>query len=140
MKKTYTECPSEYLTLAALAKAAQESAYAPYSNFKVGSAVEDIHGNYWSGCNIENSSYSLSLCAERVAVAKMVYEVGPRQFSLALIADSEEPSFPCGSCLQFLSEFGCLEVMAINKSMTLFEVINFDELLPHPFSAKNLKP
>lgn len=86
------------------ARKARELAYAPYSNFKVGAALR-AGGHLYSGANIENASYSLTVCAERVAVLKAVSE-GVRDFEeLVVMAEGEEPRPPCGACLQVLSEW-----------------------------------
>jgi len=97
------------------AKQARESAYTPYSNFPVGAALLTESGEVYTGCNIENSAYSVTNCAERTAVFKAVSE-GHRQFKkLAVVADTEGPVSPCGSCRQVLNEFGAdIEVIMAN--------------------------
>lgn len=82
---------------------ARENAYAPYSGYKVGAAVEDEQGRVWCGCNVENVSYGATICAERSAILKMVSEGGRSVRRLALI--TEDAGTPCGMCLQVILEF-----------------------------------
>jgi len=89
-------------SLQAAALAARENAHAPYSNFRVGAALEDATGGVHTGCNIENATYGLTLCAERVAVFKAISE-GVREFRrIAVAADTETLTPPCGACRQIL--------------------------------------
>ena len=91
--------------LLAAAQAARDNAYAPYSKFKVGAAVETVDGEIFTGCNIENASYGLTCCAERNAVFAAVCS-GVRRFkTLCVVADTDEPVAPCGACRQVLAEF-----------------------------------
>src|SRR5271156_4419429 len=84
-----------------IARAAREHAHAPYSNFRVGAAVRTKSGKIYSGCNIENATYGLTLCAERVAVFKAISE-GEREFeAIAVVCDTERPTPPCGPCELF---------------------------------------
>ena len=94
-------------TLFNLAKEAQKSAYAPYSNFSVGAAVLTKSGEVFQGANVENSSYGATICAERVALSRTVFE-GHRDIEAIAIAASDEsaPTYPCGICRQFIFEFG----------------------------------
>jgi cytidine deaminase len=124
--------------LLAAALAARQHAHAPYSHFLVGAALEDADGRIHTGCNIENATYGLTLCAERVAVFKAMSE-GVREFRrIAVAADTETLTPPCGACRQILWEFcGDIEVMLVNprgKSETL----RMKDLFPRAFDASFL--
>jgi cytidine deaminase len=119
------------------AKAVLNNAYAPYSKFKVAAAVRTKSGRVYTGVNIENASYGLTICAERVAVFKAVSE-GDRDIeAVAVYTDTEEPTPPCGACRQVIAEFNpdALIVMASRKKTV---VARLSELLPHAFTRKNL--
>lgn len=115
------------------ALSAREKAYVPYSNYPVGAALLTAAGNVFLGCNVENVSYGLTICAERAAVVQAV-AAGEKEFAaIAVAGDLQKPSFPCGACLQVLAEF--------NKAMTVYTVTdekiiekNLAELLPHMFT------
>jgi cytidine deaminase len=92
--------------LVALALAAREHAYAPYSRFKVGAALVTASGRVFTGCNVENASYSHTCCAERTAVFKAVSEGEREIVGIAIVTDTLPPASPCGSCRQVLHEFG----------------------------------
>ncbi len=107
---------------------AREMAYAPYSNFKVGAALLSPDGRIFIGCNVENISYGLTICAERVAIGSAVAE-GVRKFlAVAVVADTEVPISPCGACRQVLAEFGIPRVLLANR----FKCLEFtmEDLLP----------
>jgi cytidine deaminase len=124
--------------LHAAALAARENAHAPYSKFRVGAALEDTSGRVHTGCNVENATYGLTLCAERVAVFKAISE-GARKFRrIAVAADTATLTPPCGACRQILWEFcGDIEIVMVNlhgKS----EVLRLKELFPRAFDASFL--
>lgn len=117
---------------------ARENAHAPFSRFQVGAALEDAAGRIHTGCNIENATYGLTLCAERVAVFKAISE-GARQFRrLAVAADTDVLTPPCGACRQILWEFcGDVEVTLVNPRGKT-EVYRLKDLFPRPFDASYL--
>jgi cytidine deaminase len=120
------------------ALAARENAHAPFSKFKVGAAIEDETGRIFTGCNVENATYGLTICAERVAVFKAISE-GAREFrKIAVAADTDVLTPPCGACRQILWEFcGDAELTLINlKGKT--EVLRMKDLFPRPFDASFL--
>ena len=112
---------------------AKEKAYAPYSNFKVGAALLCEDGIVYKGCNIENSSYPVTICAERVAVGNAIAD-GNRKFKAIVITGGDDYCYPCGMCRQTLAEFADGEfriVLAKNESET--KVYKLSELLPESF-------
>jgi cytidine deaminase len=119
--------------LIAAAKAAQKNAHAPYSKFRVGAALLTKSGKVYTGVNVENASYGLTNCAERVAVGKAVSE-GHRTFqAIAVVAPSDGLS-PCGACRQVLAEFGEMVVICADSRNTRRVHIHLlSELLPHAF-------
>ncbi len=122
-----------------VARVASLKAYAPYSDFRVGAAVltgsDDVH----AGCNVENASYGLAICAERNAVARMVAaDANDRKIRLvAVVSPDAAPCFPCGACRQVLYEFGCEEVVVLGASGE-HERYPFSEILPHAFGPDDL--
>ena len=128
--------PPDALIAAALA--ARENAFAPYSKFRVGAAIEDTAGRIHTGCNVENATYGLTVCAERVAVFKAVSE-GVRKFRrVAIAADTDSLTPPCGACRQILWEFcGDIEIVLVNPRGKL-ETWRLKELYPKPFDASYL--
>src|SRR6516165_9342142 len=118
--------------LLAAARAARLNAHATFSNFRVGAALETADGQIITGCNVENATYGLTICAERVAVFKAISE-GHRSFvRVAVVADTADPTPPCGACRQILWEFGGdLEVILGN--LTEIKAVHaLRNLLPHP--------
>jgi cytidine deaminase len=117
---------------------ARENAHAPFSKFKVGAALEDDEGRIHTGCNVENATYGLTLCAERVAVFKAISE-GARKFRrIAVAADSDKLTPPCGACRQILWEFcGDIEVILANPRGKT-EMLRLRDLFPRPFDASFL--
>src|SRR5262245_34501905 len=126
--------------LLAAARMVRENAFAPFSGFKVGAALETADGQVITGCNVENATYGLTVCAERVAVFKAISE-GYRQFArVAVVADTEAPTPPCGACRQILWEFGGdLEVILGNLKEEKARY-RLKDLLPLPFDARLLTP
>ncbi len=120
------------------ARAAAARAYCPYSRFHVGAAVLTDRGEIFSGCNVENASYGLTMCAERVALFKALSD-GHREFSLvAVVADTADPTPPCGPCRQLLWEF-CGDVPVILANLEGIKARHqMRELLPHPFDGRLL--
>jgi cytidine deaminase len=121
------------------ALAARNNAHAPFSKFKVGAAIEDENGRIFTGCNVENATYGLTLCAERVAVFKAISE-GARKFQrIAVAADTDVLTPPCGACRQILWEFcGNAELTLVNlRGKT--ETFRLKDLFPRPFDASFLE-
>ncbi|MFV1994011.1 MAG: cytidine deaminase [Verrucomicrobiales bacterium] len=115
--------------LIAAATAAREKAYAPYSGFKVGAAVVTASGEMFRGCNVENLSYGLANCAERVAIGSAV-AAGEREFAgLVVVADTREPVSPCGACRQVMVEFGDFPLVLATLKGVRFET-TVGEMLP----------
>ena len=121
------------------AKRAMQNAYAPYSGFKVGAALLDRNGNIHTGCNVENASYGLTICAERAAVAKAVSENVQEFAAIAIFADSDQVISPCGACRQVLAEFNPeMKVIMANLEGATKET-TLTELLPDPFRSERLQ-
>ena len=121
------------------ARQVRENAYAPYSNFQVGAAVEADNGDIYVGCNVESASYGLTVCAERVAIWKGISR-GEKHFKrIAVVVDTEELTPPCGVCRQIIWEF-CGDVPVILSNLHgRTETISSGELLPRAFDSKFLK-
>jgi cytidine deaminase len=121
------------------ARAARLHAHAPFSRFLVGAALLGADGRVFTGCNVENATYGLTVCAERVAVFKAVSE-GCRCFTrIAVVADTNDATPPCGACRQILWEFGGdLEVILANLT-GVKAVYRMRDLLPYPFDARLLE-
>jgi cytidine deaminase len=124
--------------LAQAALSARENAHAPFSKFKVGAALEDVDGRVHTGCNVENATYGLTVCAERVAVFKAISE-GARKFRrIAVAADTDQLTPPCGACRQILWEFcGDIELVLVNPRGAS-ETFRLASLFPRPFDASFL--
>ncbi len=116
-----------------MAKKASENAYAPYSRFSVGAALECEDGTVFTGCNVENAALGSTMCAERVAIYKAVSE-GNRQFSrIAIYGDSGEYCMPCGACRQVMSEFSRTMEVLCARNTGGYVSYKINELLPHSF-------
>ncbi len=129
--------PGMFKKLKEKAKKASENAYAPYSKFKVGAAILGLSGKIYTGSNIENSSYGLTVCAERVALFKGVSE-GEKKF-IALAVYTEKIAYPCGACLQVLSEFADKDMKILLFSSKEEKIFSLLELYPNPFKLKRIK-
>lgn len=125
--------------LLAAARRARQHAYAPYSHFAVGAAVETEEGAVVSGCNVENASFGLAICAERVAITRAIAE-GHRAFRAIAIAGPEGvETVPCGTCRQFIAEFDTdMPVTYTSSGGPVHTTLG--ALLPFPFTAESLTP
>lgn len=124
-----------------LARQAREKAYVPYSGFPVGAALVAEDGTVFTGCNIENASYGLALCAERTAIFKMASEGHHAVSAIAVIADTEGPVSPCGACRQVMAEFAGNGVRVILTNLRGdVQVTTVGDLLPGAFRPGDLPP
>jgi cytidine deaminase len=125
-------------SLIAAARAAQARAYAPYSKFRVGAALQAVDGSIFSGCNVENASFGLTICAERAAICAAV-TAGAKRFRRAVVvSDVDPPAAPCGACRQVLAEFGLdlpIEGVGTHRTVTW----QLSELLPVAFGPEQLR-
>jgi cytidine deaminase len=126
-----------YGNLIAKAMEAREKAHAPYSHFTVGAALLAKSGRVYTGCNVENASYGLSICAERAAVFKAVSE-GERDFE-AIAVVTEKGVTPCGACRQVLMEFGEDIQVIVADEAGGYQVFGLPELLPEAFTPEHLE-
>jgi cytidine deaminase len=111
----------------------RENAHAPYSKFRVGAALEDEHGRIHTGCNVENATYGLTMCAERTAIFKAISEGARRFRRMAVVADTDVLTPPCGACRQLIWEFcGDVEVVLSNLRGET-RTMRMKELFPSPF-------
>ncbi len=123
----------------AAARHARKGSYSPYSGVKIGAAVIVPGGKVYTGCNVENASYGLSLCAERVAILKAVSEGARRVLALAVAGDSAEYTLPCGACLQVMAEFGPDSPVYRRGEDGFSEDTDLRSLLPAPFYPGGLR-
>lgn len=114
------------------------NAYVPYSGFKVGAAVQTFDGRIFTGCNVENSSYGLSNCAERTAIFSAIAAGATELSSLLVVADSPRPVAPCGACRQIMVEFGISTIHMANTQGEL-KTVNIQDLLPYAFSQNDME-
>ena len=122
------------------AQEAREHSYAPYSRYRVGAALLTADGQIYQGCNIENAGFTPTVCAERTAFFKAVYD-GHKAFrAIAVIATGEEMGFPCGVCRQVMAEFCDRDfiIVTANRDRTKVDVSDFETLLPHSFGPRDL--
>jgi cytidine deaminase len=126
--------------LVAAATEARRRAYAPYSRFAVGAALVSKGGRVFTGCNVENASYGLTMCAERVALFRAVAE-GVREFEAIAVACGDSPCSPCGACRQALYEFAPnLRVIMADGAGKTWEAARLAELLPAAFGPDSVRP
>ncbi|HUK31040.1 MAG TPA: cytidine deaminase [Candidatus Acidoferrum sp.] len=120
------------------ARRARENAVAAFSKFRVGAAVRTKSGKIYSGCNVENASYGLTICAERVAIFKALSE-GEREFdAIAVVTDADKLTPPCGACRQIIWEFCRDAEVVLGNLKGKTETHRMSALLPHPFDSSNL--
>jgi cytidine deaminase len=129
---------SEHDALITVAKNTRENAHAKFSNFRVGAGLRAASGKIYGGCNVENATYGLTVCAERVAIFKAISE-GERKFdAIAVVTDTDNLTPPCGACRQLIWEF-CGDVPVIMSNLKgKVETIRMNQLFPKPFDASNL--
>ena len=127
-----------YFELIGRAREAQNRAHAPYSKFKVGAAILTDTGEIFTGCNVENSSYGLSICAERVALFKAVSEGYHNFKAIAIISDASEYCPPCGACRQVLWDIAKDIEVIMAKNERDYKVERLSQLLPHAFDETYL--
>ena len=117
----------------------RDNAFAPYSQFKVGAALEDGDGRIHTGCNVENATYGLTVCAERVAVLKAISEGATGFRRIAIAADTKTLTPPCGACRQILWEFcGDVEIVLVNLQGET-GVLHLKEIFPRPFDVSFIR-
>lgn len=128
----------EIKNMARMAIDACDRAYAPYSKYRVGACIKGESGAYYMGCNIENASYGLTMCAERVAIGKAISELEKRFTAVAVANDQMDYPMPCGACRQVLSEFSLPEtnIIVVNGRGD-YKVFTLGELLPFSFSLND---
>ena len=131
--------PKDDAWLVKQARAAQAKAYAPYSGFSVGAALEDENGQYFSGCNVENASFGATCCAEQVAIFKAISAGSRKIRRLAVTAHSEGLCMPCGICRQVMMEFALPGFYLLAADgQDRYQRFSLDQLLPHAFGPQDL--
>lgn len=120
------------------ARKAQQNSYSPYSEFRVGAAIQSGSGKIYSGCNVENASYGLTTCAERTAIFKMISEGDTGIVSVAVVVDGKRVVTPCGACRQVISEFADPECRIICSCDDKTELFELAYLLPTSFKSSDL--
>jgi cytidine deaminase len=129
----------KYQELAKAAQKAKRNAFSPFSKFKVGAALLTKNGTIFSGCNIENSSYGLTMCAERVAIFNAISSGASNFSAMAIVSDDSDFTPPCGACRQVLLELaGDIDFIMID-SKKRYKILKLTSLLPFAFTEKNLK-
>jgi len=122
----------KYLSLMEAARKAAKNSYSPYSKFAVGSAALAASGKIYAGANVENVSYGLSMCAERIAIFKAVNAGEKRIIAVAVWTKGAKPPFPCGACRQVIAEFASNAEIIVNTKKGI-KIIGAESLLPHAF-------
>jgi len=126
--------------LLTVAKQVMQNAYCPYSKFKVGAAILAENGEIFSGCNVENASFSVTLCAEAVAIGKMISAGAQKVKEILVIADADKVCTPCGACRQRINEFSDeITLVHVCDKHGVKKTVPFSELLPCSFGAKNIE-
>ena len=141
--KCYQLSNEERNRLLQAAQEATKQAYVPYSNFRIGAAILTAKGNIFTGCNIENASYGLTICAERAAISSAIDREGGDNFTINAIAVITDPKIfcsPCGACRQVILEFGKKAVVLFQGHEDLLMEMPIFELLPYSFSFKRKFP
>ena len=133
------ETAIDHSVLLKAASAARENAYAPFSGFRVGAALQARDGQIFTGCNIENATLGLTMCAERVALFKAISEGNPQFSRIAVVADTKEPTPPCGACRQLLWEFGRDIEVVLGNPEGEQACYRLKELFPQPFDQGALE-
>lgn len=129
------ELSKEYVSLLKEAMKYRESAYVPYSNFKVGAAVLTPNGDIYGGCNIENASYGATNCAERTAIFKAVSEGVKKITAIAIIGDLKQITYPCGICRQVIREFADESIdIIVFTNLDNYKIIKLKDMLPYAFT------
>lgn len=123
-----------------LSREARDHSYSPYSHYAVGAALLTKDGKVYQGCNIENASFTPTICAERTAFFKAIFD-GVREFAaIAIIGSGDSPAYPCGVCRQVMAEFcdGNFVIVTSNRDGSEIVTETLEELLPHRFGPKDL--
>lgn len=128
----------EYKKLIKEAEKARKRAYTPYSKFKVGAAILTSDGKIFTGCNIENASFGLTVCAERVAISKAISEGSYKFKAIVIVGDTNRPCSPCGACRQVISEFGEDIKIIMSNLKGDIKIKKIRELLPEAFNKNDL--
>lgn len=136
--KTVSMEHSDTVLIRAAAEA-RENAFAPYSEFRVGAALETDDGRIFTGCNVESATYGLTMCAERVAIWKAVSEGKRKIKQIAVVADTDELTPPCGACRQIIWEFGGDIPVIMANLHDKTQKFQMKDLLPHAFDTRFLK-
>lgn len=141
-EKSFTQISAaseEVRELYKMALLAREKSYSPYSGYKVGSAIRTSDGKIYTGCNVENSSYGATVCAERTAIQKAVSERGFIQVTEVMVLTQADPPWPpCGMCRQVIAEFGKDVTIYTANLQGKMLTFSLKEILPHSFTAENM--